>query len=117
GRERVGRGSGKKGPKVETAAEVVFDVTKPQGPPSAVRRRLPDERHSLTHKFSVGGHDGYITCGLYADGSPGEIFVRMAKEGSTVAGLMDSFATAGSLSLQHGGPLRLLSEKLRGTQV
>jgi ribonucleoside-diphosphate reductase alpha chain len=86
------------------------------GPPSAVRRKLPDERHSLTHKFSIGGHDGYITCGLYADGSPGEIFVRMAKEGSTVAGLMDSFATAISLALQHGVPLRLLCEKLRGTQ-
>jgi ribonucleoside-diphosphate reductase alpha chain len=109
-------GNGKKAAKVEPPAEVVFDMTKPQGPPSAVRRRLPDERHSLTHKFSVGGHDGYITCGLYADGSPGEIFVRMAKEGSTVAGLMDSFATSVSLSLQHGVPLRLLCEKLRGTQ-
>jgi ribonucleoside-diphosphate reductase alpha chain len=98
------------------AAEVVFDALKPMGPPSAVRRKLPDERHSLTHKFSVGGHDGYITCGLYADGTPGEIFVRMAKEGSTVAGLMDSFATAISLALQHGVPLRLLCEKLRGTQ-
>ena len=65
---------------------------------------------------SIGGHDGYITCGLYADGTPGEIFVRMAKEGSTVAGLMDSFATAISLALQHGVPMRLLCEKLRGTQ-
>jgi ribonucleoside-diphosphate reductase alpha chain len=112
-------GGAKKEAKAEAAApkpEVVFDATVRQGPPSAVRRRLPDERHSLTHKFSVGGHDGYITCGLYADGSPGEIFVRMAKEGSTVAGLMDSFATAVSLSLQHGVPLRLLCEKLRGTQ-
>src|SRR6185503_15354407 len=97
-------------------AQVVFDASKPMGPPSAVRRKLPDERHSLTHKFSIGGHDGYITCGLYADGTPGELFVRMAKEGSTVAGLMDSFATAISLALQHGVPLRLLSEKLRGTQ-
>ena len=98
-------------------AEVVFDATViPDGPPSAVRRKLPDERHSLTHKFSIGGHDGYITCGLYADGTPGEIFVRMAKEGSTVAGLMDSFALAISLALQHGVPLRLLCEKLRGTQ-
>jgi ribonucleoside-diphosphate reductase alpha chain len=98
--------------------QVVFDALRAegQGPPSAVRRRLADERHSLTHKFSVGGHDGYITCGLYSDGSPGEIFVRMAKEGSTVAGLMDSFATAISLALQHGVPLRLLCEKLRGTQ-
>jgi ribonucleoside-diphosphate reductase alpha chain len=99
-----------------TPPEVVFDAAKLAGPPSAVRRRLPDERHSLTHKFSVGGHDGYITCGLYADGTPGEIFVRMAKEGSTVAGLMDSFALAVSLALQHGVPLRLLCEKMRGTQ-
>ncbi|MBI4508648.1 MAG: vitamin B12-dependent ribonucleotide reductase [Deltaproteobacteria bacterium] len=86
------------------------------GPPSAVRRKLPDERRSLTHKFSIGGHEGYITCGLYEDGSPGEIFVRMAKEGSTIAGLMDSFATAISLALQHGVPLRLLCDKFRGTR-
>jgi ribonucleoside-diphosphate reductase alpha chain len=100
-------------------AKVVFDAAaalRPSGPPTAVRRKLPDERHSITHKFSIGGHDGYITCGLYEDGSPGEIFVRMAKEGSTIAGLMDSFATAISLSLQHGVPLRLLCEKFKSTQ-
>jgi ribonucleoside-diphosphate reductase alpha chain len=91
-------------------------IDRPIGPPQAVRRKLPDERHSLTHKFSIGGHEGYITAGLYEDGSPGEIFVRMAKEGSTVAGLMDSFATAVSLALQHGVPLRLLCEKFRATQ-
>jgi ribonucleoside-diphosphate reductase alpha chain len=106
----------KKDQAVLDEGQVVFDASKPFGPPSAVRRRLPDERASLTHKFSVGGHDGYITCGLYSDGTPGEIFVRMAKEGSTVAGLMDSFALAVSLALQHGVPLRLLCEKLRGTQ-
>jgi ribonucleoside-diphosphate reductase alpha chain len=76
-----------------------------------VRRKLPDERHSLTHKFSVGGHEGYIHVGLYDDGEPGEIFIRMAKEGSTISGLMDSFATAVSLALQHGVPLRLLVDK------
>jgi ribonucleoside-diphosphate reductase alpha chain len=76
-----------------------------------VRRKLPDERHSLTHKFSVGGHEGYIHVGLYASGEPGEIFIRMAKEGSTISGLMDSFATAVSLALQHGVPLRLLVDK------
>jgi ribonucleoside-diphosphate reductase alpha chain len=81
-----------------------------------VRQKLPDERHSITHKFSIAGHDGYITCGLYEDGSPGEIFVRMAKEGSTIAGLMDSFATAISLSLQHGVPLKLLIEKFKSTR-
>jgi ribonucleoside-diphosphate reductase alpha chain len=76
-----------------------------------VRRKLPDERRSLTHKFSVGGHEGYIHVGLYDDGEPGEIFIRMAKEGSTISGLMDSFATAVSLALQHGVPLRLLVDK------
>ena len=76
-----------------------------------VRRKLPDERHSLTHKFSVGGHEGYIHVGLYDSGEPGEIFIRMAKEGSTISGLMDSFATSVSLALQHGVPLRLLVDK------
>src|ERR1700757_33016 len=71
----------------------------------AVRRRLPDERRSLTHHFSVGGQEGYVTVGLYEDGLPGEVFIRMAKEGSTVSGLMDSFATAVSLALQYGVPL------------
>jgi ribonucleoside-diphosphate reductase alpha chain len=80
-------------------------------PPRAVRHRLPEERASLTHKFSIAGHEGYITVGLYPNGQPGEIFIRMAKEGSTVSGLMDSFATAASLSLQHGVPLRVLCEK------
>jgi ribonucleoside-diphosphate reductase alpha chain len=80
-------------------------------PPRAVRHRLPDERASLTHKFSIGGHEGYITVGLYPKGQPGEIFIKMAKEGSTVSGLMDSFATATSLALQHGVPLKVLCEK------
>jgi len=72
------------------------------------RRRLPDERQSLTHKFSIGGHTGYITVGMYEDGAPGEIFVVMSKEGSVVSGLMDGFATAISLALQYGVPLRVL---------
>ncbi|MGC2162191.1 MAG: vitamin B12-dependent ribonucleotide reductase, partial [Silvibacterium sp.] len=80
-------------------------------PPRAIRHRLPEERASLTHKFGIAGHEGYITVGLYPNGQPGEIFIRMAKEGSTVAGLMDSFATAISLALQHGVPLRVLCEK------
>src|SRR4029077_20848408 len=79
--------------------------------PAAVRRRLPDERESITHKFSIGGHEGYITVGKYEDGSPGEIFITMAKEGSTISGLMDSFATMTSLALQHGVPLQLLVDK------
>lgn len=89
---------------------------RPAGPPMANRYKLPDERASFTHKFSIGGHEGYITVGLYQDGCPGEIFVRMAKEGSVIAGLMDSFATSISLALQHGVPLGVLIEKFKGTR-
>jgi ribonucleoside-diphosphate reductase alpha chain len=78
----------------------------------AVRRRLPDERRAITHHFSIAGQEGYLTVGVYEDGSPGEIFVRMAKEGSTVSGLMDAFATVVSLALQHGVPLSVLCGKL-----
>src|SRR6266700_2777013 len=85
-------------------------------PPRALRHRLPGERASLTHKFAIAGHEGYITVGLYKDGTPGELFIRMAKEGSTVPGLMDSFATAVSLALQHGVPLRLLCDKFQHTR-
>ena len=81
-----------------------------------LRKRLPAERTALTHKFEVGGHEGYITVGLYDDGSPGEIFLRMAKEGSTVSGLMDSFATAVSLALQYGVPLPALVDKFSHTR-
>lgn len=75
------------------------------------RHRLPDERQSVTHKFSVGGHEGYITVGLYEDGQPGEVFITMSKEGSTISGFMDAFATATSLSLQYGVPLHVLTNK------
>jgi ribonucleoside-diphosphate reductase alpha chain len=75
------------------------------------RHKLPDERRAITHKFSVAGHEGYITVGLYEDGMPGEIFLTMAKEGSTISGLMDAFATAISLTLQYGVPLEALVEK------
>jgi ribonucleoside-diphosphate reductase alpha chain len=85
-------------------------------PPRAVRHRLPGERASITHKFAIAGHEGYITVGLYKDGTPGELFIRMAKEGSTVSGLMDSFATAVSLALQHGVPLKLLCDKFSHTR-
>jgi ribonucleoside-diphosphate reductase alpha chain len=87
-----------------------------QAPPRAVRHRLPGERASVTHKFGLAGHEGYITVGLYPNGQPGEIFIRMAKEGSTVSGLMDSFATAISMCLQHGVPLKLLCEKFAHTR-
>jgi ribonucleoside-diphosphate reductase alpha chain len=81
-----------------------------------LRKRLPSERTALTHRFEVGGHEGYITVGLYEDGTPGEIFLRMAKEGSTVSGLMDSFATAVSLALQYGVPLQALVDKFSHTR-
>jgi ribonucleoside-diphosphate reductase alpha chain len=75
------------------------------------RRRLSDERKAVTHKFAVGNHEGYITVGLYADGTPGEIFITMSKEGSVISGLMDSFATAISIGLQYGVPLEVLVNK------
>ncbi len=81
-----------------------------------MRRKLPDERHSITHKFSIAGHEGYITVGMYGDGSPGEIFLTMSKEGSTISGLMDSFATAISLALQYGVPLQTLVDKFSHTR-
>jgi ribonucleoside-diphosphate reductase alpha chain len=85
-------------------------------PPRAIRHRLQSERASITHKFSIAGHEGYITVGLYPNGQPGEIFIRMAKEGSTVSGLMDVFATSVSLALQHGVPLKVLCEKFAHTR-
>ncbi len=75
------------------------------------RHRLPAERRAITHHFSVGGQEGYLTVGLYEDGLPGELFLKMSKEGSTVSGLMDSFATAVSLALQYGVPLSVLCRK------
>ncbi len=76
-----------------------------------VRRKLPTERRAITHKFSIAGHEGYLTVGMYPDNQPGEIFLVMAKEGSTISGLMDSFATAISLTLQYGVPLKILIDK------
>jgi ribonucleoside-diphosphate reductase alpha chain len=79
--------------------------------PRPARRKLPDERHAITHKFSIAGHEGYITVGMYEDGKPGEIFLVMAKEGSTISGLMDAFATSISMAMQYGVPLEALVEK------
>ncbi len=75
------------------------------------RRRLPDERRAMTHKFAIGSHEGYITVGLYDDGKPGEMFITMAKEGTVVSGLMDAFATSVSIGLQYGVPLQVLVNK------
>jgi ribonucleoside-diphosphate reductase alpha chain len=107
-------GSGSKGDKKTSAAT-------PSGATAAapvekvvyrpIRRKLPDERRSITHKFSIGGHEGYITVGMYDDGAPGEVFITIAKEGSTISGLMDAFATAISFNLQYGVPLKFLVDK------
>src|SRR5213593_936756 len=91
--------------KTEAVAERVVEVTRP------ARRRLPDTRASLTHKFAIEGHEGYITVGLFEDETPGELFVTMAKEGSTLSGMMDAFATSVSLLFQYGVPLSHLVEK------
>jgi ribonucleoside-diphosphate reductase alpha chain len=98
-----------KGEKKATASPAPIIIEKIVNRP--VRRKLPDERQSITHKFSIGGHEGYITVGLYEDGTPGEVFISMAKEGSTISGLMDSFATAISYALQYGVPLKFFVDK------
>ncbi len=98
------------------AATVVVEEEDLNAPPRAVRHKLQEERASITHKFKVGDHEGYITVGLYPNGDPGELFVKMAKEGSTVSGLMDSFALAVSLALQHGVPLKVFCEKFAHTR-
>ena len=87
---------------------------KVQGPKVQERKKLPDDRNSTTHKFTVAGHEGYVTVGLYPDGTPGEIFVTISKEGSFVSGLLDSWATIFSLALQYGMPLEKAIEKLKG---
>ena len=93
---------------LSTQAVDTEDETAHQRP---MRRRLPDTRQSLTHKFSIAGHEGYITVGMFEDGAPGEIFLVMSKEGSTISGLMDAFATSISLAFQYGVPLRALIDK------
>jgi ribonucleoside-diphosphate reductase alpha chain len=99
-----------------TAASAVQQEEDLNAPPRAMRHKLQEERASITHKFKVGDHEGYITVGLYPNGDPGELFVKMAKEGSTVSGLMDSFALAVSLALQYGVPLKTFCEKFAHTR-
>ncbi len=87
---------------IKTETKIVYMPT---------RKRLPEERRSITHKFTIGNHEGYITAGLYSNGQPGEIFLTMSKQGSVIAGLVNSFATAISISLQYGVPLKVLVNK------
>ncbi|MBZ5698840.1 MAG: vitamin B12-dependent ribonucleotide reductase [Acidobacteriia bacterium] len=100
------------------AAETVSPVAEQRELfPGVRRRKLPSERQSVTHKFSIGGHEGYITVGLYEDGkTPGEIFIKMAKEGSTLSGFMDGFALSVSMALQYGVPLKALVDKFINTR-
>src|ERR1700678_681514 len=97
--------------KTEKAVETVAAAVSAAADDRMQRRKLPDERKSITHKFDIAGHEGYITVGMFEDGTPGEIFITMAKEGSTISGLMDSFATSVSYCLQYGVPLKFLVDK------
>src|SRR5438105_10618416 len=96
--------------KDKTAAEIAQAAAASMvtGP---IRRKLPDERHAITHKFDIQGHEGYITVGMFENGQPGEIFLVMAKEGSTISGFADAFAQAISYALQYGVPLQALVDK------
>ncbi|OGJ57982.1 ribonucleoside-diphosphate reductase, adenosylcobalamin-dependent [Candidatus Peribacteria bacterium RIFCSPHIGHO2_01_FULL_55_13] len=109
---------GKEGQKGEEVKEVIVEriVEKIVIQEVPRRRKLPDERLSLTHKFSVAGHEGYIHVGMYEDGTPGEMFVKMSKEGSTLSGVMDTLALSLSMNLQYGVPLEVLCEKLVGAK-
>ncbi|MBU0716105.1 MAG: vitamin B12-dependent ribonucleotide reductase [Verrucomicrobia bacterium] len=108
---------GSKGIQPVTTSRAGDAATAPEGAesiaasPKPFRHRMPLTRQSITHKFEVGGHQGYLTVGLYEDGTPGELFITMAKEGSTVGGIMDAFGTAISMCLQYGVPLSTLIEK------
>jgi len=94
-----------------TAEGVSAPATLPGAAPGLTRRRLPAERQALCHKFDIAGHEGYLHVGFYEDGSPGEIFIKMAKEGSTVSGLMDTIGVLTSMALQFGVPLEILVQK------
>jgi ribonucleoside-diphosphate reductase alpha chain len=105
----------KKTQPLNTARPVKAEATAPlvvaTGKPEPVRRRLPNDRQALCHKFDVAGHEGYIHVGFFEDGGPGEIFIKMAKEGSTISGLMDTIGVLTSMALQYGVPLEVLASK------
>ena len=101
-------------PTLTTEWTMSVDTVTDSGPaaPLAPRReRLPDTRRSITHKFNIQDNEGYITVGLYLDGRPGELFIKMAKQGSTISGLMDTIGVLTSLALQYGGPVKTLADK------
>jgi ribonucleoside-diphosphate reductase alpha chain len=112
-------------PTTVSPAQEEKEQAKPAGPETteqkdlfvrAQRRKLPDERKSITHKFSIGGHEGYIIVGMYGEGTPGEVFIKMAKEGSTLSGFMDGLALSISVGLQYGVPLKAIVDKLTNTR-
>jgi ribonucleoside-diphosphate reductase alpha chain len=102
--------------KEEKKAEAVGEPEQRELFPRAQREKMPVERASVTHKFSVGGHEGYLTVGMYPDGRAGEIFIKMSKEGSTLSGVMDGLALTISLGLQYGVPLKVFVDKLLNTR-
>jgi ribonucleoside-diphosphate reductase alpha chain len=113
--------AGKKSERKEEKSEAAAPAPTLSGPVQqelfrAQREKLPHERDSITHKFNVGGHEGYLTVGKYKDGRPGEIFIKMAKEGSTLSGIMDGFALSVSIALQYGVPLKALVDKFIHTR-
>jgi ribonucleoside-diphosphate reductase alpha chain len=108
--------AGRKKPEKQAEAAAVVEATQRELFARAVREKMPVERASVTHKFSVGGHEGYITVGMYEDNRPGEIFIKMSKEGSTLSGVMDGLALTVSLGLQYGVPLKVFVDKLLNTR-
>lgn len=103
-------------PDTEEARGIVIEIIKQAIKDAPERRHLPSERRSITHKFKVENHKGYITVGLFEDGSPGELFITMSKQGSTMSGMADSFATMTSLALQWGVPIEQLCKKFVGVR-
>jgi ribonucleoside-diphosphate reductase alpha chain len=108
--------AGKKKDETKAEAAAVIEPVQRELFPRAAREKMPYERASVTHKFSVSGHEGYVTVGMYEDGRPGEVFIKMAKEGSTLSGIMDGLALTVSLGLQYGVPLKVFVDKLLNTR-
>src|SRR5450432_3832700 len=108
--------AGQKKDEKKSEAAVVVEAMQQELFARAQREKMPAERASVTHKFSIGGHEGYITVGMYEDGRPGEIFIKMSKEGSTLSGIMDGLALTISLGLQYGVPLKVYVDKLLNTR-
>ncbi len=108
--------AGQKKDEKKSEASAVVEAMQQELFARAQREKMPAERASVTHKFSIGGHEGYITVGMYEDGRPGEIFIKMSKEGSTLSGIMDGLALTVSIGLQYGVPLKVYVDKLLNTR-